>query len=379
MSRWRRWGLTGLFLLLAGAWVALEWQPWRPAAPSHPGEQYLVQAIDRGDVQRRVDASGAISPVSLIQVGSAVSGTIRRLHVDFNSPVRAGQLLAEIDPATLDADLAQAQAQHRSAMAGVELARARLQRIQGLYEQGFVARTELDDARAALKTSEASLDQQAAAVVRAQTSRRHADIRSPVDGVVVAREVAVGQTVAATLQTPVLFRIAQDLRDIQIETNVSEADVGQLEVGQRVSFTVDAFPDRRFEGRLAQIRNNHTVQQNVVTYTAVIRARNDDLALRPGMTGYVSVLVADRRNVLRIPNAALRYEPPQAQDVQARPDARRQHVWRLQPDGQLQPVELRLGVSDGRFTEVLAGSLSASDALAVGDRTAAASFGPKIF
>lgn len=378
MNSWRRWTLVGVLLLLAAATATLAWQRLRTPDAGKVADRYLVQAVDRGDVQRSVSASGSISPVNLIQVGTSVSGTIRRLHVDFNTQVQAGQLLAEIDPATLDADLAQTRALQRSAAASVELARIRLQRVQGLYDQGFITRAELDDARAALKTAEASVDQQSAAVQRASTNRRNADIRSPVQGVVVAREVSIGQTVAASLQTPVLFRIAQDLRDIQIETNVSEADVGLLQEGQAVTFTVDAFPDRSFSGRLQQIRNNHSVLQNVVTYTAVIRARNDDMALRPGMTGYVNVVVADRRDVLRIPNAALRYEPAGTPAAQGSV-AQRNRVWRLGPDGNLQPVELKLGISDGRFTEVLAGPLAASDALAIGDRTAGASFGPRIF
>jgi HlyD family secretion protein len=350
-------------------------------------QAYLTQAVDRGTVRRSINISGTLTPVNLVQVGTSVSGTVLRLHSDFNAPVKAGQLLAELDPALLEADLAQADAQVRSAQASLTLASSRLVRVQSLVSQGFSAPAEADEAAAEVATAQATLALHQAAVQRAQRNRRNAEIRSPVAGTVVSREVSVGQTVAASLQTPVLFKIAQDLREMQIETAVSEADVGLLREGLKVSFTVDAFPERRFEGTVHQIRNNYSVQQNVVTYTAIVRTRNDDLALRPGMTGYVAVAVAERIGVLRIPNAALRYEPAaagagagaSAAAPSTTAPANRKTVWRLTPAGSTEAVTVLLGVADGRFTEVTSGLLKEGDALVIGERGAGDSFGPKIF
>ncbi len=371
----RRWPWVLAALALIGA-AALALKP--PGGPRGPlgAERYLSQAVERADIARVVTISGAISPVNLVQVGTQISGTLKRLHVDYNSPVKAGQLLAEIDPATLDADLAVARAQLLSAQASLALARSKLQRSREQFEQGFISRAAQDDAEAAVAVAEAAAAQARAGASRAGTLRAYAEIRSPVAGVVVSREISVGQTVAASLQTPTLFRIAQDLREMQIEAQVAEADVGLLQEGQPVSFGVDAFAERRFEGRLRQIRNNHQVQQNVVTYTAVIAARNDDLSLRPGMTAYVAVTVAERKAVLRVPAAALRYEPSGAE--RAAGGVRR--VWRLDAQGQPQALALKLGVSDSRGAELLdAQALHEGERLLIGERVAGGFAGPKIF
>jgi HlyD family secretion protein len=342
-------------------------------------QRYLTQAVDQGAIRRTISASGALTPVNLVQVGTQVSGTIKALHVDFNSIVKVGQLLAEIDTAMLDAELAQSSAAVRSAQASLDLARTRHARNQRLFEQGYIARAEVDDSASGERTAQAALEQQRAALERARTNRRNAEIRSPVAGTVVSREVSVGQTVAASLQTPVLFKIAQDLREMQIETNVSEADVGQLREGQAVSFTVDAFPDRVYSGTVRQIRNNYVVQQNVVTYTAAVLARNDDLSLRPGMTGYVSVVVGARERALRLPNAALRYEPAGTTAPAAGTPANRRTVWRLAGDGSAQPVSVTLGLADNQYTELTDATLKAGDALVIGENVGTASFAPRIF
>lgn len=345
-----------------------------------PGDTWLTQSVERGAVRRTISATGALTPVNLVQVGTQVSGTIARLHVDYNTRVRAGELLAEIDTTALDAELAQARAQRASAQATLDLARSQAARQQTLFEQGYLSRAEADQALANARSAQSGLDQQQAALQRAAFNRRNAEIRSPVAGTVISREVSVGQTVAASLQTPVLFRIAQDLRELQIDANVSEADVGLLREGQPVRFTVDAFSDRVFDGRVRQIRNNHQVQQNVVTYTAVISARNDDLALRPGMTGYVSVTVAERTDVARIPNAALRWAPPAAAPAPADVAAsNRRTVWRWDGTGAPQPVAVTLGLSDGRWTELAGGDVNPGDRLVIGDRKVLPAFGPKIF
>lgn len=379
MTRKRLLLAAVLLVLVVMAVLTLRMTSNRSQAKAASAENYLTQAVDRGSIRRTISASGSLTPVNLVQVGTQVSGTIARTHVDFNAAVNRGQLLAEIDTSLLDADVSQAQAQVESAQANVQLARVRHARNQSLYQQGFISLAAQDESWSTLGVAEAALKQQQAATRRAQTNRRNAEIRSPVDGIVVSREVSVGQTVAATLQTPVLFKIAQDLREMQIDTSVSEADVGLLQVGQTVNFTVDAFPDRAFSGRVHQIRNNHVVQQNVVTYTVVVRTRNEDLSLRPGMTGYVTITVGERADALRIPNAALRYEPVGAPPARDGRTANQRTVWRLQGNGAPQAVTVTLGLADNQYTEATAGELRDGDRLIIGERVQSAPLGPKLF
>jgi HlyD family secretion protein len=375
-----------LLLVAAAALVALAFGSAMVLSGRKPAEEaadtWLTQAVERGAVRRTISATGALTPVNLIQVGTEVSGTIARLHADFNAPVAAGGLLAEIDTTALDAELAQARAQLASARATLDHARAHAARQAGLFEKGYVSRADQEQAVAQALGAQAAFDQQQAALQRSAFNRRNAEIRSPVAGTVISREVSVGQTVAASLQTPVLFRIAQDLREMQIEANIAEADVGLLREGQTVRFTVDAFPERSFQGRVRQIRNNHQVLQNVVTYTAVVATRNEDLSLRPGMTAYITVTVGERLEVSRIPNAALRYAPPgsaSATDGVADAVPNRKTVWRWDGSGTPQPVEVTLGLADGRWTELAAGALKPGDRLVIGERKAPPSFGPKFF
>jgi HlyD family secretion protein len=381
LMKYKPWLWAAAALLLAlSATAVLVGMPQRAVTSKAAPDNYLTQAVDRGDVARVVRASGALSPVNLVQVGSQVSGTIKRLHVDYNSAVKAGQLLAELDATVLEAELAQTTAQLRSAQANLEAAQVKFERTQKLFSEGFYSGAELDSALSAWKVAQAQMQQQQASVARAKTNIGFALIRSPVNGTVVSKEISVGQTVAATLQTPVLFKIAQNLREVQIETNVSEADIGLLSEGQEVSFTVDAFPDRLYRGIVHQIRNNHTLQQNVVTYTAVVRSMNEDLSLRPGMTAYVSVTVARRAGVLRVSNAALRYEPAKTAPTASPASASNQRVvWHQDSNGQLQAVAVSLGLSDGRYTELLSGDLRSGDPLIIGDKVPSAFSGPKIF
>jgi HlyD family secretion protein len=380
-KRLKTWQLTVLITLLLLAVLTIAWffVKRQTAAQTSLADNYITQAVSVGDVRRTVSASGTLKPVSLIDVGTQISGTIRALHVDFNDSVQAGQLLAEIDPALLDADLAQAQAAQRSAQTNLDLMQTRLIRSNSLFDQGYVSRSEVDDAQAAVKSARAALDQQLAGVQKAANNRRYTQIRSPVSGTVVSREISVGQTVAASLQTPVLFKIAKDLREMQIETNVSEADVGSMRVGQKVSFTVDAFSDKTFQGVVQQIRNNHVVQQNVVTYTVIVRTRNEDLSLRPGMTGYVTVVVGERNGIVRIPNAALRYEPGSGTNSNKAKQANQRTVWRLTVQKQPEAVEIVLGLADSRYTELLSGSLKDTDQLIIGEKIVGGFAGPKIF
>lgn len=356
----RPWVWALLLLTLVGAAAALR-AASRPAAP--PPDRYLTQPVDRGDIARTVHATGSLAPLLQVQVGTQVSGTIAKLRVDFNSPVKAGQLLAELDTRTLDADLASAQAALSGARASQALASQRFTRAEGLHGQGFISRDELELARSNLASASAQVEQSQAQLTRAQTNRRMAEIRSPVDGVVVAREVSEGQVVAASFNTPVLFRIAQDLRAMQIEAQVSEADIGLLREGQPVEFNVDAFPGQTFTGRVEQIRNNNQVQQNVVTYTVIAHLRNEDLRLRPGMTAYLRVEVAKATQALRVPNAALRYRPSGSPNVASQ-------VWRLKADGQIEPIALQPGLDDKRHTEALDKALREGDRLVIGERGA---------
>ena len=373
----RRWRWIALLLLLALVALVLvaTLQPTRSAAPDQ-ASNLLTQTASQGSVVRVLQASGTLQPVQQVQVGSQVSGVVTRLHVDFNDLVKPGQLLAEIDTRTLNAELDAARAALAALDANLRLAEQRLQRQRQLVAEGFISSLQADEAQAQRDAAAAQRQQQAALVERARGNRRLAEIRSPVSGVVVAREVAVGQTVAAAFATPLLFRIAQDLREMQVEAAVSEADIGLLREGQRVSYTVDAYPDQAFEGTLQQIRNNFSVQQNVVTYTVLIRTRNEDGKLRPGMTAYLKVNVAERQAVLRVPNAALRFQGPEPVELQPGEGV----VWRSNPQGQLEAVRLHLGLADGQHTEVLAGSsLKVNEALVIGRKPAPSAFGPKFF
>lgn len=317
-------------------------------------QKFRTAKVDRGDISSVVTATGTINPVITVLVGSQVSGTIKELHADFNSRVREGQVIAQIDPAIFEAQVEQgranvlnAQANLLSAQANLKNAQANLEKAEiavidakrtldrnkELLEKKVIAQATLDtaqtnydtaiaqrevvkaqfeSARAQVESSKAQVEQAKAALKVAETNLRYTTIRSPVSGTVISRNVDVGQTVAASLQAPTLFTIAKDLTQMQVDTNVSEADIGRIEVGQEATFTVDAFPDRTFRGKVSEIRNAPTTIQNVVTYDVVIEVDNSDLRLKPGMTANVSVMVEHREGVLRIPNSALRFKPESA-------------------------------------------------------------------
>jgi HlyD family secretion protein len=274
----------------------------------HPIE-YRTTVVDRGDIVATVSATGTIKPVVQVAVGSQVSGTIARLFADYNSPVRAGQVIALLDDSLLRAQLQQATANVSRAEVALEDAQRTLRRTEDLAAHDLVPAAERDAARATMRQREAELMQLRAARDLALVNLRHAVIRAPITGVVVSRSVDVGQTVAASLQAPTLFTIAQDLRHMQVEASIDEADIGTLHPGQDANFTVDAFPDLTFHGKVEQVRVEPITVQNVVTYTAVIRAENPSLLLKPGMTANVWITTARRANVLRVPNAALRFRP----------------------------------------------------------------------
>src|SRR5713101_3917407 len=279
---------------------------------------YQTTAVSRGAITQAVTATGALNPVVNVQVGSQVSGNIAKLFADFNSEVKSGQTVAQIDPMLFQAAVTQAEGDLASAQAALELAKVNAERIQKLFIQKNSSQQDLDQAMATLHQSEANVKIKQGALDKAKADLDHRTITSPIDGVVISRSVDVGQTVAASLQAPVIFMIANDLTKMQIDSNVAEADVGVVAIDQNVDFTVDAFPTHIFHGKVTQVRNAPITVQNVVTYDTVIGVSNPDLKLKPGMTANVSILIAHKDNVVQLKNAALRYRPADATPVEAK-------------------------------------------------------------
>ena len=324
--------------------------------------EYQTVTVTRGAITQAVTATGTLNPVVNVQVGSQISGNIQKLFVDFNSPVKAGQVVAQIDPAVFQASVAQAEGDLANAQAALELARVTAKRTGELVAKQNSAQSDLDQATAALHQAEAMVTIKEGALQKARVDLDHCTITSPIDGIVISRSVDVGQTVAASLSAPVIFTIANDLGKMQIDANVAEADIGTVETGQKVDFTVDAFPKRTFHGDVVQVRNAPITVQNVVTYDTVIGANNADQKLKPGMTANVSIVGAQRDNVLKISNAALRFRPPDATPLTAAPGRRSkpgEHATErtayVLRGSRPSPVQIKTGISDGIFTEVLAG------------------------
>jgi HlyD family secretion protein len=316
LRRWR-WPLLGIAVAIAaaGGWVALR----RP-----PPLNYETATVDRGPVIARITATGVLSALVTVQVGAQVSGQITKITVDFNSPVQKGQLIAQLDPVLYQASVDQARANWVAAKAQVD--KAIVQELDGkrqydrtavLKQRDLMSQADLDTAEATWRaaaaqtgTAKGQLEQAKAALKQAEENLKYTSIYSPIDGVVISRSIDVGQTVASSLSAPTLFTIAQDLRKMQVDTSVAEADVGKLHDGMDATFLVDAYPNERFSGHIRQIRNAPQTVQNVVTYDAVIDVLNPDLKLKPGMTANSTVVYAERQDALRVPNAALRFHPP---------------------------------------------------------------------
>jgi HlyD family secretion protein len=352
------------------------------------GQTFQTATVTHGPITQAITATGTLNPVVNVQVGSQVSGNIQKLFVDFNSPVKAGQMVAQIDPALFQATVTQAEGDLASAQAALELARVNAARTQALVAKQNSAQSDLDQATATLHQAEANVKIKQGALDKVKADLDHCTITSPIDGVVISRSVDVGQTVAASLQAPVIFTIANDLSKMQIDSNVAEADVGGVVVDQNVDFSVDAFPNRSFHGKVVQVRNAPITVQNVVTYDTVIGVSNPDLKLKPGMTANVSIVVAHRDDVLKISNAALRFRPAENKTSETKPNASRgpqpsggprsgsgsEHrgertVYVLANGaGEPTPVQIKTGISDGVFTEVLEG-------LKEGDRVVTATLG----
>jgi HlyD family secretion protein len=435
----RHWLIIGLVVVAIGVLAAFKLK-------SGEKTEYYTTAADHGDIHELVEATGTINAVTTVQVGSQVSGTIAQLLVDFNSRVKKGQVVAQIDPALFQANLLQAQADAANAKANLIASQANLEKAKAtalqartdydrtvtLAKQGVLSQQQLDLSKATADTNDAGVSaaqaqvtqaaaqvqQKDAAVKVAQTNLDYTTIHAPIDGTVIARSVDVGQTVAASLQAPTLFTIAQDLTKMQVYAATDESDVGMIKPGQVVTFKVDAFPKDNFTGKVSQVRMNATTVQNVVTYNTIIDFDNPDLKLFPGMTAYISIPVANAQNVMRVPNGALRYKPDMTADqvralyqkyglsssgsepaaagsgggrrggqqsgdsaasaggVARTPRMDVSVVWKLNPDKTLEPVRIRTGITDHTITEVaqvLKGNLNPGDQLVTGATTASAS------
>ena len=404
------WGILIICVLLVGGFI-LYWL----VGQNGSSQKFRLVKVERGDVDLIVTATGTINPVINVLVGSQVSGTIKALYADFNSQVKEGQMIAQIDPALFQAQVDQAKANVLNAQANLLNAQANLENANAnlvkakvavvdtkrtlnrnlpLLERQVIAQSTLDtaqvnydsavaqqeaaaaqleSAKSQVESSKAQVEQSKAALNLAETNLRYTTIRSPVNGTVISRNVDVGQTVAASLQAPTLFTIAKDLTQLQVDTNVSEADVGRVTVGQDSTFTVDAYPGRIFHGKVSEVRNAPLIVQNVVTYDVVILVENKDLKLKPGMTANVSIMIAHREGVLKIPNAALRFRPSSARKETGRGSSpqksveqvkstdgdqgRPGRVWVVSAEGKPAPKSIVLGITDGTFSEVISGDL----------------------
>jgi len=374
-SQKRRFGRPGLVALGAVAAVVLVgvgvvW--WR--VPATAPVRYVTVPVSRGDITRRVTATGTVNPELTIIVGTYVSGVIQKLYCDYNTQVKAGQICAKIDPrpyqTVVDQDKANldvAKAQLEKDKAGLAYAKVNAERNQWLAERHSVsqdtadlAKSAYDQAQAQVGLDQATIAQRQAALAASNVNLGYTDIVSPVDGTVVSRNVTQGQTVAASFQTPTLFLVATDLTKMQVDTNVSESDVGDLEEGNQATFTVDAFPKRVFDGKLTQLRQSPQTVQNVVTFDAVVSVDNRDLVLKPGMTAATRIIVDQRTAVLRVPNQALRYTPGGFGSQTAQSEAGTARLWVLR-DGRPVAVAVRLGLDDENFTEIAGGDLNAGD------------------
>jgi len=352
------------------------------------GVQYKTEQVSRGDVIETVTASGQLNAITTVNVGTQVSGRIKNIYVDFNSPVKKGQVIAEVDPEIYQSQVDQARGNLAMARANLEKAEAALvdakrnyDRSSELFAKDLIAKSDRDtaetnyqSAKAAVGAAKAQITQLQAALDYAETNLKYTKIISPVEGVVISRSIDVGQTVVASFQAPTLFTIAQDLTKMQIDTNVNEADIGGIQVGQNVSFTVDAYPELTFKGKVWQVRNAPIIVSNVVTYDVVITVDNPELKLKPGMTANASIIIAEKKDVLRAPNAALRFVPQEKSSANnrvskpAKPVYKGPGVWVVQ-NGQPVRVSVTTGISDDSYTEILSGGIKEGQEVIVGAQT----------
>lgn len=369
---------------------------------------YKTVKVERGSISFTVSATGRINPLVTVQVGTQVSGIIKKLNADFNSIVKRGDVIAELDPSIFIAQLDQAKARLASAIANVEKAKVNLanskkehDRADELFSKQLISQSEKESAQknyesalTELKASEARVEEERAALRLAKLNLDNIVITSPIDGIVISRNVEIGQTVAASLQAPTLFMIANDLNEMVVDTSVDEADIGKIEVGQAVSLTVDTYPETSFRGGVTKIYNQPIISQSVVTYNVVISVKNPGLRLRPGMTANASIIAGHKDSVLKIPNAALRFKPPDRKEDRGlfrerkgvAGDNKREKanqslptIWVLEKDI-LRPANVRLGISDGQYSEVISGDIKeGEDVVLEVNRSSKSSKGPAIF
>jgi len=336
--------------------------------------QYQTKDLERCTITQVVEASGTINPVNIVSVGSTVSGLMKAIYVDYNSEVKKGQLLAQIDPATFQAQVDQQRAQINNAQANLARLNAEMvysqktyQRYKNLYSKNFIAKSELDKAESEYYAKLASIGAQKASISQAQASYKtsmtnlgYTKIIAPVDGTIIKRAVDVGQPVAASFQAPQLFTIAQDLKKMQIEVNVSEADIGKVKEGQKAEYTLDGYPDATFHGVVTQVRLNSTTTSNVVTYTVIVSVDNEDLKLKPGMTANVSIITSQNRDVLCVPSVALKYTPETTGQKY-----KEQGVWVLEKNEPVR-IPIKEGASDDSNVQIITNKLKVGDKIIVG-------------
>ena len=364
-------GVTVLALAAGGFWFYQQ-----PKAPEQ--SPYRMAKVEKGSITRAIQANGTLNPVVLVNVGTQVSGTIAKLYTDFNQPVKQNQVLAELDATLIQANLAQIRANLAGNKSQLATAERKLLRTQDLVNRQFASPAQIDtdkDAVDTLKSQQAAI---LAQIQREEANLRFSVIRSPINGVVIARNVDIGQTVAASFQTPTLFQIAQDLAQMQIDTAVPEADIGSLAVGMPATFTVDAINGKTFDATIKQIRLNPTVAQNVVTYNVVLSAANPEGILLPGMTAHVRVVIQNKDDVLKVPSVALRFKPEgfeSKRPTDGKPKKRsegevntqkgRLFVWK---DGKATPVFVKLGITDNSSTELVDSPLTEGSEVIIGER-----------
>lgn len=403
-----------LVVAIVTAAIFAGYRYWSGREGKDDAPAYRTETVDRGTVQETVSATGGISAVITVQVGSQVSGIVSRLHADFNSRVGKGVLLAELDPTPFQAAVDQRRADLSRSEVEARQREIQFRRTERLRAEGLTSQAEFDLARADFEAASAQVEQSRAAARQAETNLSYTRIYSPIDGVVVDRKYDVGQTVAASFQAPTLFTIAQDLTKMQVQADVDQADIGRVRVGQQARFSVDAYPGEEFEAEISQIRLNATVNQNVITYPVILTVDNPGERLRPLMTANVTIVVSRQEDVLRVPNAALRFRPVEttqtvtragnggrgfdraAASVGERKGAaggftafaaasgapagtRRQTVYVLGEDGAPKPVAIRAGATDGRHTVVLEGELEPGDVVVTGLATARSELGGRSF
>lgn len=345
-----------------------------------PEDLYRLERVTLGDIEQNVTANGTINPVAMVNVGTQVSGLVKNIYADFNDQVKEGQILLELEDNLFKAQIDQSRGNVKNCEASFELAKANEARMRALFEKEYVSKQELDQAVQALKSSEALLISAKAKLSLDQTNYGYSIIKSPVSGIVIDRVVDVGQTVAASLQTPILFKIAKDLSKMEIDTSFAEADIAKIQVGQSVKFSVDAYPNRTFEGTVKQIRLNPVNTANVVTYNIVILVENQEGVLLPGMTAYVTINFARHEKVLLVPNAALRYQPKnenlsliakkneafRIEDKQKKEGYGVGKIYALR-DNKPFMIRVNTGITNGKLTEVISSEIKENDLIISGD------------